>query len=398
MRDTISHNYPYTGINFKYNFDDIYIHRRCLVNNIYLGYGYFTIYLFLLIRVIYGLIESSGNVDTSYWELLFLKIVSVVLISLTISGLFAWFGWILFNKHELSINTSELRYKLTVIFPIIQYKIPITEIKAFWVSKHKDGFGIFFSTIEKPKYIFHFVRYNCSRSYEKEISELTAIVHSIRMFVKQQKKGNKNIIVQKTTSQIGRWKCCFVDDYQPYQQFTRRGNALPLLSYISSVIAGIFFIGVTSVFFVTAFCSPLPDKSISLPFFWTIRIVVVILILLCMYILVSFIIVILHPFVRFSILVYHDHIVLCRNIFGLNLTKTWYYTDIKRIKKSHTKEYTVWDHFRNPESPNGQINPAPFSIQLFDQQNNLLGEIKDLLLCEVSVFISTIEKSLILPN
>ncbi|MDR2439042.1 MAG: hypothetical protein LBE12_06705, partial [Planctomycetaceae bacterium] len=107
---------------------------------------------------------------------------------------------------------------------------------------------------------------------------------------------------------------------------------------------------------------------------------------------------ILHPFVRFSILVYPDRVVLCRNIFGLNLTKTWYYTDIKEIKKSHTEKYTVWDYFRNPESPNGQINPAPFSIQLFDQQNNLLGEIKDLLLCEVSVFISTIEKSLILPD
>jgi hypothetical protein len=344
--------------------------------------------LILIIKVVCGIIESPGSVDTSYWELLFIKYVTVILVPLTISCLFVWLGWILFNKHELSINASELRYKLTVIFPIIQHKIPIEEVRVFWVSKHKYGFGIFFSTIGKPRYIFHFVRYDCSRSYEKEISELTTIVHSIKMFLKQ-KKGNKYFKVQKNNLQIGRWKYCFADEYQ---QFTRQGNILPFLSYISSVIVGLFFIGLTSIFFAAAFCSPLPD-NISLPFIWAIRIVVTILVLLCIYFLVSFIILILHPFTRFNIFVYPDRIVSCRNIFGLNLMKTWNYTDIKEIKKSYTNEYTVRDYFRNPESPNGQINSAPFSIQFFDQQNNLLGEIKDLRLCEVSIFISTIEKA-----
>ncbi|MDR0609473.1 MAG: hypothetical protein LBG58_05140 [Planctomycetaceae bacterium] len=365
-----------------------------MVNNVYLSYGYLIIYLLLIIKVIYGIIESPGSTNISYWELSFLRVVTIILVPLLISCIFVWGAWILFNKHELLINTFELQYKLIVIFPIIQYKIPIREVRVFLVNRNNSGFGIFFSTIEKSRYVFHSFRYNCSRSYEKEISELATIVQSIMNFLKQQKKRNNAFVKQKTNLQAGRWKCCFVNEYQ---QFTRRGSVLPLISYISCIIVGLFFIGVTTTFSVAAFCFPLPDKSVSsLLTIGAIRIFVVILIPLCIYFLISMIIMILHLFTRFSILIYPDRIVSQRNIFGLNLTKTWNCTDIKEIKKSHTKEYSVWDFFRNPESTIGQINPAPYSIQFFDHQNNLLGEIKDLLLGEASAFIDTIEKAVVL--
>jgi hypothetical protein len=358
--------------------------------------------LFLIIHVVYGIIASRGTAETPYWELLFLKTVTVILVALTISCFCVWLAWILFSKQELSIDASDIRYKFTVIFPVIRRTIPISEISFFSVYQRNYGVGIFFSTMGKSRHIFHIANYNCSRSHEKEISELTAIVHSIKMFLKQQKKENgyECTTAQKTNSQTGRWKYCYVDEYQRFKRFTRIGRVLPCTSYILCIIAGLFSVGVTSIFSIVAFYPNPPGEIILLPTLWAIRIFSVMLIFLCIYFFISLAILILHPFTRFNVLVYPDRVMSCRNFFGLSLTQTWYYTDIKKIytdikkiKKSHTKKYTVWDFFRNPESTDGQINPAPCSIQFIDQHGNILGEIKDLLSEEIPVFINTIEES-----
>jgi hypothetical protein len=395
MNAPISHNYSHTHIHFKYDVNGINVYRESLVKSVFLSYAYFFIYLLLIAIVVYFIIVSSGDADIPYWEILPQKIIAVIGIPLVITCFLGELAWVLFNKQELTINSFELNYKLTIIFPIVRHKISINAIRNVSINYGQCGdFGIIFSTTKEPIKIFYFRRYKRSLNplknesfYKNKISELTAIIHSIDSFLKQQKEKNTDNIIPKIDSEEYRWKSSFTNECQ---QFTRFGRIQPS-AYILSGVAIIFFVGIASFFSVIAFHPhALLNKNI-LPIIIVLRILMIGIIPLCIYILISYIAMIIHSFTCFTILVHSNYIVFGRKILGLNLTKRCDYVNIEKINISCTEKRTICDFFRNPEGMNGQINPAPYSIQFFDQQNKLLGQIRDLLLDEVLLLIDTIK-------
>jgi hypothetical protein len=395
MNNTLSHNYSHARICFEHDFNGIRVYRESLLNNVFLSYVYFFIYLLLITTVAYGIITSSGDANVPYWDILLHKIIAVIGIPLVITCFLGHLAWVLFNKQELTINSFELNYKLTVIFPIVRHKIQINKIRNVSITYGQCGdFAILFSTTKEPIKVFHFLRYKRSHNlvkneslYKNEISELTTIIHSIDSFLKQQKEKNADRVTQKTDSDEYRWKSSFTYEGQ---QFTRFGK-IPFIAYILSGVFILFFVGIASFFAVIAFHPHALLNKNMLPIVISLRILMIGIIPVCIYSLISFIIMIIHPFTRFKILVHPNYIVFGRNILGLNLTKRWDYVDIEKINISCTKKRTIRDFLRNPEGMNGQINPAPYSIQFFDQQNKLLGQISDLLLEEVFLFIDIIK-------